>query len=581
MKTSPTMMPTSPGSSCRNNEQCLGGSACDSGTNVCMCPRGTVDHSGQCEIFVVGSIEVDDSCIEVSNAQVSIVIAVEIPVTVGQSCRERNDCEKGAYCNMKSLRCQCFSRDVEIDKKCFRIMYPGQKGCHYNRQCAASYEGAICANATCICSSDNIACKEHEILDKYRGVISASLLAVPGSTCSDNLPCSGGAICQNGFCICPHPRMKIIDGTCLFPDHSAISMKLASNFYVPQYYTIQTTTQNSVPPLFAGPGSACGNYTVCLGNSTCIHNVCQCANGTVSSDWRCVPAKLSESNQNALPYESCSHGETCTGNSFCDGTICRCPANTILTVEKTCQSVRFSVPYSSCAEGQQCLGGSYCNPNNWLCECPDNQQPVNDQCVNLPTRVTVNYGPQAQSNLCSYDSECTGGAICIDGVCTCPDGMTMNEQSICSVNSNPINYASGQCHDDAQCYHGFVCMQNMCQCPPYKVLNSQGMCVANAQFQRTLSDMTSTTTFCQKDSQCSNGTICLENVCQCPPGQLQNSDNSCGPTREMVSIGAACNVMTLCAGGAVCMDGSCQCPPDKIQVGQVCLQSNDNGKGAK
>jgi NIMA (never in mitosis gene a)-related kinase len=133
------------------------------------------------------------------------------------------------------------------------------------------------------------------------------------------------------------------------------------------------------------------------------------------------------------------------------------------------------------------LGGSRCVQG--FCACDPGYQAFNGQCQLLPTPqpfVSNNNGllpGETCDPRCEYTGNClrtcSGGSVCVDNVCTCPQGQTaINGQCIPYVgtpNADPpavptiprrrTSRPSEPCNVTFTCLGGSACILGICQCP--------------------------------------------------------------------------------------------------------------------
>lgn len=152
--------------------------------------------------------------------------------------------------------------------------------------------------------------------------------------------------------------------------------------------------------------------------------------------------------------------------------------------------------------------------------------------------------------------KCPGKQVPVNGVCTCPDGLTKCGPDCCT--------AGGQCCDNACCY-GTCYGEELC-CPSNHLV-CNGVCLAAAE--------------CCADADCPNGQ-CIDNRCTCVPrtcadfpGFCRSSqDDGCGgvldcsgncPDEQSCLTGWAPDA--FCAPNApVCLTGQTWCPGGSNQA---------------
>lgn len=103
--------------------------------------------------------------------------------------------------------------------------------------------------------------------------------------------------------------------------------------------------------------------------------------------------------------------------------------------------LRLSEPIgSSCIDNNECISGALCRNGN--CLCPNGFRNQDGRC--LPIDGAGGNGREVDSDLltivrslvpiggrCALGSDCAGGAICSNLICTCPDGRTPSAGGVC------------------------------------------------------------------------------------------------------------------------------------------------------
>lgn len=207
----------------------------------------------------------------------------------------------------------------------------------------------------------------------------------------------------------------------------------------------------------------------------------------------------------------CSSDEYyCDANGcyFCDGLGCRAvtpPSRPTCAGDYQCPSSQVCTDLGctvSCANDADCAQG-------WVCRAVSGS--ARGYCVS-PTERTPTRNPGS----CRSNTDCSGGAVCVDGTCarsTCDSATT-----------------SCPCTADTQCTGGQVCLGGRCAAP---------------------------STACRFNAQCGANRVCVNQACR-----------------------AACSATAPCAAGQVCTDGVCvdqpagQCVRDsECGAGRRCLNS--------
>uniref|UniRef100_A0A1I8C1T2 EGF-like domain-containing protein n=1 Tax=Meloidogyne hapla TaxID=6305 RepID=A0A1I8C1T2_MELHA len=528
-------------------------------------------------------------------------------INPGYNCAAGDFCDGGATCVQNF--CQCPKGYLPQQRSCVildsknynnsTILIIGNDGkrlvkkspglnCRHNPQVCTG--GSFCFNGYCVCPEG------YEERDGE--CIVPKLYVEPGASCERppgiiaQVECLGNSVCANGFCVCPNGE-PIQNKMCV--------------------------TVNSI----AGPGEPCiANLTRCTGNSVCTAGFCSCPQQQVPLNGQCASVSLATQ----LPMQTCTPATICLGNSICQAGRCQCLPNTILSQSGTyCQPVSaiivqplssptitntVGVPGYPCAVGtnvqQPCSGGAACVQGICACDSSDyGYYPQQSVCVPytvqplaqppqpyVPASATYSPFPSGVVQLlpgencdprCEYtgtcDKVCSGGSICADGVCTCPQGQhNVGGQCVPYIVTIPppqpqpqiqpqqpsINIPSVKqrrrpsesCDfSSTVCTGGSSCILGVCQCPPgYSPSLDKESCVngllmdpglirprASSAEQQKQPQQTSNTLRgkkeepqrlklgqrCKQSSECVPGAECLFEVCACPPRTIANALGHC------------------------------------------------------
>ena len=162
---------------------------------------------------------------------------------------------------------------------------------------------------------------------------------------------------------------------------------------------------------------------------------------------------------------------------------------------------------NQCGRNGRCLDGTCQGACTSSSNCG-----TGDVCLNGFCQVNPNGG-----GACVFGSQCTGGT-CINGMChvkcatTCANAADICDQGVCKPNRNP----SPQCKRSADCGSSGDCVNGACRTSCWDdrscgagtsgTVCMMGYCVAPQEV----------TPQCETNSQCGNGTTCVNAVC-CTP----------------------------------------------------------------
>ncbi|KRY65377.1 Prion-like-(Q/N-rich) domain-bearing protein 25 [Trichinella pseudospiralis] len=450
---------------------CTGGSSCIGGT--CTCPSGTIAIDGRCRIrkrVLPGdpcdeatfcghdSKCIDGRCVcldgfEIVNRQCRKTDKKKSALP-GERCDRNTVCTGGALCEQGKCTCRAgFEAHGGICKwkpvQPSTVAYPGQRCVEGVTKCL---NDSTCLLGTCTCPPGFV------LHDKYCKLTAAPLLdwAMPGQPCNSQAQCRGDSTCIGGLCTCPVNQV-IINNECTFakvtvsPGFSCDANSICTGGSTCIGGICQCPTGESVEgyrcvtrisvAISSPPGSYCRpDIGVCTGGSYCRNNVCVCPQEKIPIANQCVRPK----EQIALPVlgmktQQCGKELPCRTGMICVDGMCRCkPGSTFDPATATCifsstqnsdypRSSQPVTPGKSCISSkfQYCVGGAICE--NGYCLCPQGTVHVSDQCQSLQSLFSNNNAQREKREVlyklgaqCAANIHCNRGAICLRGICTCP-----------------------------------------------------------------------------------------------------------------------------------------------------------------
>ncbi len=157
---------------------------------------------------------------------------------------------------------------------------------------------------------------------------------------------------------------------------------------------------------------------------------------------------------------------------------------------------------------------------------------------------------------------CGGDQTCVDGLCTCEEGLAACDDACVDLATDPNN--CGAC--GRECAAGGICEAGDCACPGDQI-ECGGHCT----------DVMTDPDNCGRcGRRCEAGTACVDGNCSgCPPGldtcpdgcvDLDTDEDNCGECGHE------------CPERASCERGACRCPGDEERCGERCVDlSSDPG----
>ncbi|KAL3117968.1 hypothetical protein niasHT_005211 [Heterodera trifolii] len=417
-----------------------------------------------------------------------------------------------------------------------------------------------------------------------------------GEPCSPRDFCVDGALCVDGHCQCaahfPYkhvPTFRTIGSQCVESADRCVGGSVCRN-------SICICADGSLPNAEKmlcrqSPGGRCSHGQICSGQSECRLGTCHCRAGmrmALQGDGKtrkCTPTL-------ALPRKNCRKGEKCIAKSIDGSTKLMGPGKgddengpKRRGRRREGQRGRKSKPGESCAEDELCTGGSFCGEKS-ICICAPGEsvQMENGEAKKCMLQLEERARDSSQQvkaepgQLCVEGGmECSGGAKCQNGICSCPEGHTLFRteclppralpisiekiythsaffapQSAVMDRSNPIQnrFARG----NVSCPYRTECVRGVCRCQRDETIVN-GMC------RKTIHEvLPGARCDTQKGLDCVGESHCFYGICVCLYG-LVNIGNECANANvlEKVAPGKRCLPGQHCLGMSKCVKGKCQC----------------------
>ncbi|KAK6028682.1 EGF-like domain protein [Ostertagia ostertagi] len=417
------------------------------------------------------------------------------------------NCSKGFVCT--NHVCLCPPPYSVIDDVCTNSSTPQSMSSPCDPACQPPQ---LCVNNRCECA-DGVSCVIADVSRRRRKRnVEQSMVCWPGAAqCS-----AGNGVCIDNVCHCINGYVEA-DGVCA-PEFVRINEKCDPNNVSPR----------------------------CMENAICTNGVCVCA----------VPGGCDRENLHTGPRYSdgrCTTDRQCQ-NGRCVAGRCHCNEGFILQ-SGICVSVigAFKNINGQCTVGDRCSGGSTCRAN--VCQCVDGSSEHHGRCRQSP------------GGRCTYGETCDGGSSCEFGLCRCPDGHIINTGRCVMGSAEP----GKSCQNGQKCVHGSVCRFGMCMCVA-KYVTSKGRCVGSLKgpgFE------------CHEKDICNGGSTCREGFCVCNDleviinGQCVGSHEKANEVVDNLLVaapGQPCDARTNCTGGSTCINRVCTCEHGAIDESGRCSE---------
>ncbi|CAB3400850.1 unnamed protein product [Caenorhabditis bovis] len=392
--------------------------------------------------------------------------------------------------------------------------------------CQDNEEGCV-GNSTCrsvgglgrICQ-----CLEDTVLIQNECIIISEdmkLVAIE-EVCDENSICMSGSVCRDNLCQCESGKQQLL-GICV----------QASN-----------------------PGESCDNGEICINGSICLQTFCQCPSGTHIDSENCVLDRLDDvENENEeddistrkivrreLTHSKCLSNSDCQPHFECVDFACVCDDNTEVCLSELFMDAEYIEvpPGSGCQDvSRKCGNDSICFKN--YCVCSYEDMPIDDRCVARDWNIGLGWN-------CNNQTRCREDLTCFAGKCTCKFG-DVNCNSSEPVTSPP----GGSCSNLRECTGGSVCREGWCICPDPSMIVSKGICIQSGPKP----------TLPPKVYQSTPPTVQLPpQVPHQPKVTITKAQQVITPQPhgKKIAPGGKCGPLDSCVGGSTCIEGFCLCP---------------------
>uniref|UniRef100_A0A8R1DLQ9 EGF-like domain-containing protein n=1 Tax=Caenorhabditis japonica TaxID=281687 RepID=A0A8R1DLQ9_CAEJA len=481
-----------PGYGCSMGEMCVGNSVCVNGR--CECTNGKIDVHKICMDPVVARL--------------------------GDTCGKGIICQGGSYCNLDTGKCACPKGEKEINGECkaVTLAHPGDLCTDVTSRCTG---GSYCVRGRCECPLSMHAVDRKCVLQQT---------AAPGESCTESISCSGLSVCKNNKCTCVNDmyvrdklcvqRRKIdIGNSCSGEDlclgNSTCSGKVCQ---CPAGYVANLNVcvvRKTVPP-----GYLCNHEDICTGQSVCIKGVCQCRQDYKQVNNMCVKKNI------GIEGSPCSSRDDCGEGLTCDSTLlkCTCPDG-FFSINGKCRN--YIALGQTCTSIDRCAArNSQCQEN--VCACKTGFVNINGQCsAAIVTPSEPEILSQVKSGLighiCTTNSHCKIlHSHCRRNVCICKDGYRIFGSTQCiprvakpkekkAEKTSKLVELGEICDKFSLCQRGAICNQGVCSCPE-NFYDRDGVCVKDAAKVKVMVPPLSS---CLNGEECSGNSECVHGMCFC------------------------------------------------------------------
>ncbi|CAD6185565.1 unnamed protein product [Caenorhabditis auriculariae] len=537
---------------CQNFEHCLGDSECAS-----------VDGLGMICQCLHPKVLIEDECVELEENK-------EL-VGIGEKCDESSICIGGSNCNMGL--CECGAGRRLILGICIKTAMPGDD-CSTGEICL---DGSFCSGPArvCICPIGSKAkkdkCLDEEDLEKHNDEREMLLTAgqLPGDACGSHAKCTDNSFCNmDGICQCAqnftnfekkcvpanmvqHPGQECDDGTICssgsYCYEGICTCQKGKLLIGSECLSISKRVARKQPNVSFSTGQ-CRDNMDCPTSFICLDQLCVCHGNSVD----CLSLMYYDTEP------ECEIDAECGENSFCEEKVCICRKGYARNNETKCEEVRSVNPGSSCDEVRRCDHDAICYQG--FCVCSYEDIVKEDHCV--ARDFNIGFGDR-----CSNTYRCMDQFVCVGGVCSCKFGDVS-----CNPNEPVTSPPGGSCSGARECTGGSVCKEGWCICPDPSMIVNKGICVQSGP-KPTLPPKNSMTFAPQTSAPIYQSATTMNivptyrpTVKPVPVSNYQQPQKPIVPSTQgrKTVPGSQCGPLDVCVGGSQCIDGLCLCPAGTI-----------------
>uniref|UniRef100_A0A914YHW7 EGF-like domain-containing protein n=1 Tax=Panagrolaimus superbus TaxID=310955 RepID=A0A914YHW7_9BILA len=493
--------------SCANAEICGNDSICKELKTlgkVCLCQQGMVYLDGGC-----------------------VPKGTWKTTKLGGNCSGTDVCENGGYCFNEI--CKCHGKMRSIDEICVKISKPGES-CSAGEYCI---NNSLCSKETksCICAL-KMTLRQGHCINKHANAKMEKVKSLPGQYCDIHTECTKDSYCSTmGICECPTGQ-EIINEQCINAD------------------------------LIKLPGDSCNVYSdFCSKDSECSEDgICVCLNGAEPKENECPQNSHLKIQKLG---EACTINDECPKGTYCQSGECYCNLHMVKATKdrKSCDQDNDCEVGLTCGEEKFCECKLADASGEFILPMPKKMRKVKrssdenqddeiekeeeQQRESFPITQDKDYSRQAAIHLPlkarkskdnnKINSETTTTMLLHDGL----------DETDEKIRSPP----GGSCSEEEECSGGSVCREGWCVCPDPSMIVTRGLCVqtqprptvpppqitngqtgTNRPIQQSSllpsARKAAPGTSCGPLDICVGGSTCIDSICLCPAGMQPNQQTA-------------------------------------------------------
>ncbi|NP_001360721.1 EGF-like domain-containing protein [Caenorhabditis elegans] len=386
--------------------------------------------------------------------------------------------------------------------------------------------GSTCVMGRCTCVSPLVQHEGKCVLRQQQKIVG------PGELCDSGETCGKGSICDSVIpvCVCP-AQTDLSNGECISvpaPTSQPVQVMTPPPTLPPVQVPIQTLPPQTRPPQL--PPVQITQPPIQTPVQPIFFQTTRPpmpTYATTPATTQFIPKQI-YTTPPQMPKNSIKINQMKIGGSKQAGVGVRCSLNT------------------------DCMIGAYCNGNTNppSCQCLSTHVNIEGRCEK------VIYPGQVG---CRSDLQCHAahsGTHCIDRICVCPEGQRAVDQTCVSASEPVTSPPGGSCSNLRECTGGSVCREGWCICPDPSMIVNRGICIQSGP-KPTLPPRTPIPQVPLPPQLPISVHVPQVTITKAQPFI---TEAPLAPQGKKIVPGGRCGPIDVCVGGSNCIEGFCLCP---------------------
>ncbi|CAI4233285.1 unnamed protein product [Auanema sp. JU1783] len=559
-----------PGDDCSQGQLCVDGSVCAGQKRTCICPPGKRSLLGKCvkQDSPEDGFASNPSTNEEDTQEKRTDRRKFSSVYPGENCNgSLSICMDNSRCSQNHI-CECLPRFFNVDGRCVPIdmVRKPSESCTVTTICVT---GARCIEDVCTCADGLIGLDDRciPVSNNIRRHPSRNSIG-PGPTCEHDEDCPLHFICNEKLCICHGSSSEClsmsllsVDAQCFEDINCPLNSKCNEGICIcVDGYRMETDRCVERRRLGTSASPLLQNLPMFASTSPGFSTTTVASSTKPFSAENLVLNRIASVSVPALPPDPAMAS--------------RLLSSFLNVLSQASDSMRFSDSFPPTASpktdlesnditntissipGQPCgLPNLICSDNsicfNDYCICSYDYLPINDKCEPRDGKVTFGLA-------CSETHRCSEKFICLNDVCSCPPN-----DSTCNPNEPVTSPPGGSCTDARECTGGSVCREGWCICPDPSMIVQKGICIQSGLRPTVPPKTVPVYTTSQPTAPVYQTQPSSAAPTSRPPPPVNTFNALPTSTHQgrKVPPGSQCGPLDSCVGGSMCIDSQCVCPP--------------------